>query len=170
MTRMTRTIPSACLLLVIFSLACAPTEQPQPAQDSAADEEALRAMMARDAASFTAGDLDAVMDLYAADVVWMPPNAPAITGKQALRDSFQGFFEQGSRELKANVQDVHVSGDLAYIRASYEQSVTPKDGGETVSEVGKWVLICQREAGGGWKIVSEIWNVDSPPGGSTSGS
>ena len=150
-------------LLIVFGLACAPPEELQPVRDTAADEEALRTMIARYAASSSVEDLDAIMDLYATDIVQMPPNAPAITGKQALRDSFQVFLEQNSGELKANVQDIRVSGDLAYVRVSYEQSVTPTDGGETVDEVGKWVLICQREAGGDWNIVSEIWNGDHPP-------
>ena len=149
-----------CSLLIVFGLACATPEEPRSIHDTAADEEALRTIVAQNAASFTTGDLEAILDLYAEDTVQMPPDTPAIMGKQDLRDALGVFLEQYAVELTANVQDVRVSGDLAYARVSFEQSTTPRDGGETIHEVGKWVLISQREAGGEWKIVSEIWNVD----------
>jgi uncharacterized protein (TIGR02246 family) len=157
------TIFSFAPLMLVSCVACAPSTETRPTRDTAADEEALRALVARDADAFSASDLDAIMALYSADAVQMPPNQPIITGKRALRDSFQSFLEHNSAELKATVEDVRTSGDWAYVRASYEQSMTPTGGGETVDEVGKWVLICQREAGGDWKIVSEIWNLDQPP-------
>jgi uncharacterized protein (TIGR02246 family) len=153
-----------CLSLIICCLACAPPEEAIVTYDTAADEEILRTMIARHVEAFSAGDLETIMAMYATDIVQMPPDTSTITGDLALRDLLQVFLEHNTLELTANVQDIRVSGDLAYTLAAYEQTVTHGADGEPLSETGNWVLISQRESGGEWKIVSEIWNTDHPIG------
>jgi len=59
------------------------------------------------------------------------------------------------------VEDIQVSGDWAFLRLSFTDSITPKAGGETTANVGKWVLIFERQADGSWRIATEIWNSDA---------
>ena len=104
--------------------------------------------------------LDYLMTFYADNAVLMPPNQPVVIGKEAIRSRFEGIDFTG--ELSSKEEDLQVSGDWAFMRLSYTESVTPQAGGETTTEIGKWVVILQRGERGGWTIATEIWNADSP--------
>ncbi len=122
---------------------------------------AFRALIRQLDAEVNAGNLDGVMAFYADDAVQMPPDTPIFIGKEALHSGFEGFLAANTVELSSTVEDIRVSGDLAFLRLSYTQSVTPKDGGDTTTEVGKWVLLLARQVDGSWRITTEIWNSDA---------
>jgi len=66
---------------VIFCLGCG-----RSAPDTRPDDE--RAIRAADAATLKAAqakDMDGVTANYADDASWLPPNAPIVTGKAAIR-------------------------------------------------------------------------------------
>jgi len=68
-------------LSVIFCLGCG-----RSAPDTRPDDE--RAIRAADAATLKAAqakDIDGVTANYADDASWLPPNAPIVTGKAAIR-------------------------------------------------------------------------------------
>jgi uncharacterized protein (TIGR02246 family) len=147
-------------------MACQPAEEPaEPAPaattSTEADDEALRELSRQGVAEFNAGNLDGLMALYADDAVQMPPNNPIIIGKDSLRSGFEEFLAANTSELSSTVEDIGVSGGWAFLRLSYTQSITPKDGGDTTLEVGKWVLILERQADDSWRITTEIWNADA---------
>jgi len=147
-------------------MACQPAEEPaEPAPaattSTEADDEALRELSRQGVAEFNAGNLDGLMALYADDAVHMPPNNPIIIGKDSLRSGFEEFLAANTSELSSTVEDIGVSGDWAFLRLSYTQSITPKDGGDTTQEVGKWVLILERQADDSWRITTDIWNADA---------
>ncbi len=60
------------------------------------------------------------------------------------------------------VEDVRVFGDWAFMRGVYTVKRTPKTGGEPIQFPGKWMAFKQRQLDGSWKIVSDIFNSDSP--------
>ena len=61
------------------------------------------------------------------------------------------------------IGDVRVSGDLGYVRGTVEVTSSPQNGGDPVAENVKWVAVYQRQPGGSWKIISDIWNSDRRP-------
>ena len=154
------------LILALCMLACQPAEEPAEPVSTEADVEALRDMMRQIDAAINAGNLDGPMAFYADDAVQMPPNIPIFIGKEAIRSGLEEFLAANTVEQRSTVEDIRVSGDWAFLRLSYTMSITSKDGGDTTTEVGKWVLICQRQADGSWRIATEIWNTDAPSNGS----
>ncbi len=157
---------AALLPFLLLGMACQEAEEPaEPAPaattSTETDVEAFRALIRQLDAEFNAGNLDGVMALYADDAVQMPPNNPIIIGKDSLRSGFEEFFAANTIELSGTVEDIGVSGDWAFLRLSYTQSITPKDGGDTTPEVGKWVLILERQADDSWRITTDIWNADA---------
>jgi ketosteroid isomerase-like protein len=58
--------------------------------------------------------------------------------------------------------DVRVSGDLAYVRGTWEATHVPKTG-ESFKEKSKWVSILQRHPDGTWKTICETWNNNPLP-------
>jgi ketosteroid isomerase-like protein len=53
------------------------------------------------------------------------------------------------------VLDVQVSGDLAYLMYSGEETITPKAGGPGRTLVGSGWEVFRRDATGSWKLINE---------------
>jgi uncharacterized protein (TIGR02246 family) len=136
----------------------------QQATTTQADVEAIKTLLAEYDAAATAGNVDAYMALYADDAVSMPPNEPARTGKEEIRAGFVAFLEENTVQLTSQVDEVRVSGDLAFLRVAYDETVTPKAGGEPTQPHGKWLVILQRQPDGSWKWWREMWSSYTPPG------
>jgi len=129
--------------------------------DIAAIEEVLNQY----AVSSNAGDFELWLSLHADDVVKMPPDAPAIFGKEDLRANFKPFFDDFNTSCVLYPEEAQVSGDLGFARGTYSISITPKAGGETISVMpdGKYSTICKRQADGSWKIYIDCYNSNVPP-------
>ena len=134
----------------------------QPA-DTAADEEALRAMVEQWDAAVLAGDWDAMLSLYVDEPLRLHPDEPIIVGKDAIRAVFQSNREANDADFKNAAVDIRVSGDLAVVRGTWAGTFTPKDGSDVYQDSGKWVSVRERQPDGSWKIVYDIWNRDAPP-------
>ena len=145
----------------ILLAAC--TTEGQQATTAQVDAEAIMKLLAESDAAATAGNVDAVMALYADDAVSMPPDAPARTGKEEIRAAFVAFLEDNTVQLTSQVDEVRVSGDLAFLRVAYDETVTPKAGGEPTQYHGKWLVIMERQPDGSWKSWREMWSVYTPP-------
>jgi uncharacterized protein (TIGR02246 family) len=155
----------ALLSVTLFGAACQPAEiEPAATASPEADIEALSSLVRQYDAAVNTGNVDDYLAFYAADAVMMAPEEPVVIGKETIRTFTETGFAEGDVQLSSTVEDVRVSGDWAFQRLSYQQSVTLKEGGDTTTDVGKWVIIWQRQADGSWKIASEIWNSDAPTG------
>ena len=55
-----------------------------------------------------------------------------------------------------------VSGDLAVHRFTGELTLTPKAGGDAVTEAIKGLHVLRKQADGTWKITQDVWNTDRP--------
>ena len=53
-------------------------------------------------------------------------------------------------------------GDVALAWGTWESTETPKAGGSTVVNRGKWMEVYRRDADGSWKTWRWIWNRDAP--------
>ncbi len=137
----------ALLAIVAFSAltACA-----APTVDTGADEQALRDILVAWDAAFNQRDIESLVGLYAEDAVLMAPNQPSAVGHQELRASFQAEWQATTAALQNQVDEIHVSGDLATVRGSGQGMITPSDGsgslrgsldvGYSVPSSGRWIL------------------------------
>jgi uncharacterized protein (TIGR02246 family) len=135
----------------------------QQATTTQADVEAIKTLLAEYDAAAAAGNVDAVMALHADDAVSMPPDVPARTGKEEIRAALVAFLEENTVQLTSQVDEVRVSGDLAFLHVTYNETVTPKAGGEPTEYHGKWLVLLQRQPDGSWKWWREMWNNYTPP-------
>lgn len=134
--------------------------------DVAADEAAIRQVDHDMVAAGNAHDIDAWLAFVADDARMMPPGAPPIIGKDAIRDLVNEFMSAGV-EVTHNLEDVVVSrgGDLAYVSYSYELTYTGPEG-TPVTETGKDISIYKKDADGSWKLAIDMWSENethSPP-------
>lgn len=128
----------------------------------ATDEEAIRAMHAAANAALSRGDLDGVMEVYAADVISMPANQPPLIGRNAVRAMWQGVLEEYTVASSITVEEVVITGPWAYERGVYRLTLTSRRDGSVVEDDGKYLDIVRREPDGRWKYARVSWSSNRP--------
>jgi len=130
-----------------------------------ADVKAIKKVLEQVAAAIDGEDVNGFAAMFTEDAVMMPPNHPAVIGKESIQSWFQDFVDKFTVELKASSEEINVSGDWAIVRLSFTSMASPLAGGEAVPDKGKGIHIYKRQPDGSWKIHRDIWNSDNPPHG-----
>jgi len=157
-----------CLSFMLLS-ACAPQAEQQAERvvdESTSTEtnvEAIKRVNVNLINAFNAGDASAAVALVTDDAVDLPPNRPAVMGKEAIRSFVQSDFDRFTMNFVDEIVEVEVAGDLAVIWSNYTVTLTPKAGGEPTGNNGKWLKVLKRQPDGSWKFSRNIWNRDNPP-------
>ena len=140
---------------LLFSVGC------KTSDTKAADEQAIRAADAKWSQASVAKDLDAVMAGYTDDAKLLPPNAPMIADKAAIRALWADLIKTTGR-VSWKAVTVEASGDLGYVVGTYEIDSTDPQGKPAV-EVGKMTEVFRRQADGSWKACADMFSSDAPP-------
>ena len=153
-------------ILVSFTIAaCAPAiEEPMEEPDTTeADVEAINQVREQEVAAINAADVEGDLAIRTDDAVHMPPNEPPVMGKEAIRSWMQAFLDQFTiQNFTASSQEIVVAGDWAFEHYSFNETLVPKAGGESIEDSGQCIHIYQRQPDGSWKIARDIWNSDNP--------
>jgi uncharacterized protein (TIGR02246 family) len=151
------------VILLCFSFSCQKAEEvaEEPAVDVDADVEAVKELLAKFDLAANASDAEGLAELYTANAVRIPPNEPALIGKEAIRVHFQQFYNQFTEKVENLVVDVQVSGNLAFSRGTWTSVISPREGGESHKLNGNWVSIQRKQPGGSWKIACDIFSDES---------
>jgi uncharacterized protein (TIGR02246 family) len=131
------------------------------AVDTSADVAAIRAGTAAFAEAYNAGDADALAAAYTEDAVLLPPNAPAVSGRDGIRE----FWAADSANAQAaglkfvfpGDGPAEVSGDLAYESGSFK--VVDASGAAVAT--GKYIGVFKKQDGK-WLLFRDTWNTDAP--------
>jgi len=161
---MIRPFSMAFVLGAFVSAGCAPASAPAPV-DTVADVEAIDALAEREMAAFTEGNTAELEAIFAADAIIMPPGEPALSGLPDAVSWTEALHEEIDLEGGYASTDVTVSGDLAVQRYTGQLTMTPKAGGDAMTEAVKGIHVLERQADGSWKITQDVWNMDAPPPG-----
>jgi ketosteroid isomerase-like protein len=144
--------------VVMTALAFAPIASGQ-ARRREADVRALDQLQKRVDAAIVGGDVETYVTLITADAVLMPPNAPPIIGREAIREwsrnNAKAMVFQAYQPADA---ELTISGDWAFRRATFTATLAPASGGPAVQDTGKFIIIYQRQRDGSWKVARDIWN------------
>jgi ketosteroid isomerase-like protein len=89
-----------------------------------------------------------------------------LKGTDAVRQWVVGLLEQVDAELEYTDSDVKVVGDWAFEQYAAVVTMTPKAGGESMTENVRGIHVYRRGEDGSWKIAHDIWNSDTPHPGS----
>ena len=120
----------------------------------------VKTILANNAAQFAAaashGNVDGMVALYDEHAVLMPPGAPSMNGRDAIRQFWTNFTSLGAIDAKLVTDDILTSGELAAEMGHFELTITPKSGA-AIKDDGKY-LVLWRNVGGQWKIVRDIFN------------
>ncbi|MCP5111644.1 MAG: DUF4440 domain-containing protein [bacterium] len=160
-------LTTALISLALLVAACQPAaELPDPAAEAAKQAEDVAAikMLENDrVTAYNAGDAAGVAAFYTDDTIQMPPNEPAVIGKEEIQSAGQRIFDQFTAEMAFSIDEVQVASDWAFSRGTYTATLTPRAGGEPGNEgIGKGLDIYRRQPDGSSKIYLAIWNSDQP--------
>jgi len=153
---------SALLLCAVSLLTACGTTPPAQTAVAPADPAPINDLRARFAAAYNAGDAAAVAELYTDDAVVMPDHHAAVVGKAAIQQYLQGLFAQYTANLTITPGDTEITGDLAHEHGTFAMTVTPKAGGNAMTDNGNYLVILRRQADGSWKIHHDIDNSSNP--------
>jgi uncharacterized protein (TIGR02246 family) len=114
------------------------------------------------------GNSSEIADMLAEDAVIMVPNQPVQEGRATcarfVTDVMAGLLEQFDRRIFYVSAEVRVIGDCGFDRGGFTFTVTPRSGGETSREAGKYLFLYSRAADGSWKIARAIVSLDDHDG------
>jgi ketosteroid isomerase-like protein len=144
------------LALTVGVSACASGASEQ--EFTRADQEVIRKNAVDLAAAFNAKQVDKVLEFYADNSVFMPPNAPLLRGRDPLKSFYSGMIEQGATDLRLEPEEISGHGPIAYESGTY--SITY--GKDAAHDRGKYLLVLRNMAGT-WRTEKTIWSSDLPP-------
>ncbi|MBI5432704.1 MAG: DUF4440 domain-containing protein [Planctomycetes bacterium] len=158
---MTAFQPRALVLFALLSassLACR-----APVSSHAYDGKAIDAIRELDASfprlTEKRAHKELVASYYIADALFMPPNMPAVVGRDAIQAALEAW--PPISDFVLNTEEVVVRGDLAYSCGTYSMTLTPR-GAAPIRDVGKFLEIFRRQPDGNWKVTRDIYNSDLP--------
>lgn len=154
------------VLVALILSACQPLPPPPVAgaQTSAEDvTAAVNAIWDEYEASQVAGDPDRWIALWTDDGVKMPPNVPAIEGKEQIFARAQRSMAEPIDEMVVTALETESAGDIAYSRGVFSFTFTIDETGTQETMDGKFMTILQRQPDGSWKIHRDIHNWILPP-------
>ncbi len=108
--------------------------------------------------AFNAKNAEDVVKLYDENAVVMPaPAGEPVVGASAIQTFFAGLISAGVIEHKLTLVDAVEDGNLAYQRGNWAGAMID-DKGEKQTFGGNVHLVYRKQADGGWKAVTHIWN------------
>jgi len=125
----------------------------QAADQHAEDKRALESGAAAWMEAFNTRNADALTSLYTEDAVLLPPNEPAVFGRDAIRATNRELLAEEGLGMEIEDLEVRSEGDLGYKAGRYR--MYSKDG--ALLDRGKYIEIWKK-TDGTWLIHREMWN------------
>jgi uncharacterized protein (TIGR02246 family) len=128
-----------------------------------AAEAAVADTLIRYERALNTSDVNAALDLYAPDGVFMAQNRTSSVGKEAVRDAYQLIFETIALRVRFSVAEVHqLAPDWVFARTNSTGTSTNRATGMAASE-GNQELFIFRRIGDDWKIARYCFSTTLPP-------
>lgn len=120
--------------------------------DTETFEQAIAELNAVACDAFNRGDAKACAALYTRDAVVFLPGRGPVEGRESIEAFLGEYIAAGARLTSVNPIKLGASGDVGYCAGTCRFD-TPAGDGSTVSEIGKFVTVFQRQPDGSWQAV-----------------
>src|SRR6202022_4621760 len=95
------------------------------------------------------------------DVVFLVPGQPPMRGRGSFERALRGLLAQHRIASTGEVQEVEVSGTLAYCWTKLTVRVVPLSGGNAAVRTGSALSILRKQSNGSWVLIRDA-NLLSP--------
>lgn len=120
-----------------------------------ADTDAIRALVGAWISETRAGNVDAVLALMAPDALFLVPGQPPMQGREAFASGLRGVLAHSVVESSSEIDEIEVSGDMAYCRTRLSVTITSKHGQVPLQRTGHTLSILRRGADGKWVLTRD---------------
>src|SRR5205823_9323329 len=117
------------------------------------DEQAIRNLLTTWLEASKAGDTDKVLTMMSDDVVFLVTGQPPMRGKAQFAAS-QAAFKNAKLDATADIQEIKVLGDWAYMWTHLSVGITPPGAAVATTRSGNTLSILRRQANG-WVIARD---------------
>ena len=149
--------------LFLIALLCGCASRPITSDIESGDaENAIRIANSAFMTNVRAANIDALVNsYYAPDAVLMTANAPAINGRDSIRNFFTTILGGGAVDIALTTDNVMQSCDMATETGHYDFAMTPRSSAPATShELGKYVVVW-RKIGGQWRVVVDSFSANA---------
>lgn len=122
------------------------------------DQQAIEQVHDRWIADELANNSMGILQLCTDDVMWIPPDFPALVGKEAIR--------QWLSAADVEIKDVHVAslridgdGSVAYLTSNYSTTYIAERSAVMAKVDGTHLWILRKMADGEWKVAIITWSL-----------
>src|SRR5215472_10916961 len=146
-------------ILILFSAALMAVLRADASETSDSVREAIRSSEDRFAQAEMRRDVDAMMEMYADDVVLLPPGEAPVMGKAAA-SAWMNRLRQSKVQItneRFETLELEVCGDLAFERGQVvaDEQVPGKPARTSRT---KYLSLWRRQGDGSWKVSRDIWD------------
>jgi uncharacterized protein (TIGR02246 family) len=119
------------------------------------DEQAVRRLLDAWNRASASGQLEAILPLMAEDVVFLTAGRPPMRGREAFAEGFRKVTATHRLEPRAEIQEVGISGDLAYCWTQLTVTMTALAGGPATVRQGPVMTVLRRQPDGRWVVARD---------------
>ena len=129
-----------------------------------ATAEAVTTLLRKYNEALNASSTDAVMPLYAADGVFMPPFSESAVGSAAVRKAYDAVFKAITLNVRFTIAEiVEVAQDWAFARTNSGGTTTDHTTGTRSAEGNQELFIFKKDPDGAWKIARYSFSPTTSP-------
>ena len=166
---MNTTRKTRLLIAVVLAAGVASCDNRGPGKPEQADVAAVKQALATVEAgwnqAFHAKNLDALVEPYASDAVFVLPGLPAQVGTSAIHNVYVEALKDPNFDLTLTSDRMEVarSGELAFSQGHFTMKGTdPKTKQPTTTMTGPYLTVFKKQADGSWKAIQD-WVAANPP-------
>jgi uncharacterized protein (TIGR02246 family) len=119
------------------------------------DEQAIRKLIALWHSATTAGDVNTVLGLIAEDAIFLVSGQPPMRGRSSFERVLRALLTQHRIESMNEIQEIEVSGNLAYCWSMLTVRVAPIAGGNPLVRKGSALSILRKQPDGSWIVMRD---------------
>jgi ketosteroid isomerase-like protein len=145
--------------LFLCTIALAVVQIGCDARPTGGDLQAINTLQSQVDSAIINGDTERYVGFLADDAVLMPPNAPPVVGKEAIRSWNAAMSKEMKIEAYTSSDDeVVVAGDWAFRRATVDWTIRSRAIGQPIRDSAKYLIVYARQPDGSWKVARDIWS------------
>jgi len=138
---------------ILLLLSC----QNQTAKNTTTEKSAIEKLLFSYRDALNTSDVSKVLALYTKDGVFMPANAPTAKGQEQLKGSYEFVFKTIQINIEFFIEEIAVSGDLAYAVTNSKGTTLVRANGQTAPAENRELFVLQKD-NGQWKIARYLFN------------
>jgi len=112
--------------------------------------------------ALSARDVGHLVSLYADDAALYYADNPPVTGKDAIRETWEGILSKPGFSMSTEPLEVEIAtrGNLAFSHGAYTTTTNNATGKTVTADKGEYAVVYRKEPDGKWKIVADNGNSD----------